>query len=477
MNKKRLLLVDDEEKMLKSLNRLLSKQEWNLITAQSGKEALELINNNKIDAVISDHKMPGMTGLELMRQIKEENPDIIRIILTGLHDEEVMLNAINLAEVHRFFLKSKNGEELVRAVKDSLEDMDNALKDKKSIQYELSKSNLETVMALAEAIELKDPYTKGHCSRVRDYSLHIARRIHLSRELIFHLIYASLLHDCGKIGISEKVLLSKRPLNEQERKIIEKHSILGYEITSKIDHLKTASLFIRQHHERWDGTGYPDGLSGEDIHICSQIIGIADTFDAMTTDRPYRKALEIEDAKKILLDCKGKQFDPHLVDVFISHLEERESEDMISVSKEDLKSHPPNILIVDDEWRVIKSISRSLFDGNYHLLTAESGKEGLELIRKSGADLIISDHLMPEMTGVEFLKKAKKLSPDSLRIMLTGYADINVAVKAINEAGIYKLLLKPCSDHELKSTIRSALEWRKMFLEIHAFYEGEYYGN
>ncbi|MBT4263890.1 MAG: response regulator, partial [Deltaproteobacteria bacterium] len=329
-------------------------------------------------------------------------------------------------------------------------------------QKQLNRVSLETVMALAEAIELKDPYTKGHCSRVRDYAILTARERGLPREDFFHLVYGSLLHDCGKIGVSESILLFKGPLDGDQRRLMERHAVLGFEITSRIDTLKTASRYIRQHHERWDGNGYPDGLAGEETPVGARIIAIADTFDAMTSNRPYRNGMPKEKAMAILAENAGSQFDPDLVDIFRRVMKDRDPEEIRLQEINGNADKNAAILLVDDERSVVSAIRRSLFDKSYKILAAESGQEALKILDSEEIDLIISDQRMPEMSGVEFLSQARIRKPAAIRIMLSGYADMNAALDAINEAGIYKFLVKPWDDLELQQTIDKALEWRRM---------------
>ncbi|MEA3361120.1 MAG: response regulator [Thermodesulfobacteriota bacterium] len=472
MNNNVILLVDDEKNIINSISRLLIEKNFYMLTAQNGMEALELIKHNNVDIVISDQRMPGMTGLELMGRIKKKNPSIIRVLLTAYSDKDVMLKAINQGEVYRFLIKPWDENELLETIKQGLKKRNDRFQEINSVQYQLSRSNIDTVMALAEAIELKDPYTKGHCSRVKGYSLAMARLINLPKDLFRDLMYGSLLHDCGKIGIKEEILLSNGSLSEKDKAIMQQHSVLGFKITNKIENLKKASLFIRQHHERWDGKGYPDSLAGEKTHICSRILSIADSFDAMTSDRPYRKGMGTEKAKQILVKEKGGQFDPYLVDIFIKYLEEKASGAATSMPDSDFKYHQSNILIVDDERLVIQALSRMLFGENYYILSAANGHDALEVIKNNNVDLVISDQKMPGMSGLEFLKKAREISPKTIRIMLTAHLDINEAMDLINEAGIYKFIQKPWDEEEIKSTIENGLEWQQMYSYVNFSHEG-----
>lgn len=182
MNK--ILVVDDEEPIRKSLSRLFKINGLSVVTADSAVKALDILLKEPVDLVISDHKMLKMSGLELMMKIRDTHPDVVRIMLTAFSEKSVMQRAINQGEIFRFFFKPWDDEELVAAVEKSLERKACILEERKRIVSELQRSNIETVMALAEAIELKDSHTKGHCSRVRDYSLQMARAVNLPNELL-----------------------------------------------------------------------------------------------------------------------------------------------------------------------------------------------------------------------------------------------------------------------------------------------------
>jgi len=279
----------------------------------------------------------------------------------------------------------------------------------------------------------------------------------LSKDSMYHLIFSSLLHDIGKIRISKEVLLFQGPLNREQRKAIVEHPIQGFEITNRMEHLKPTSLIIRHHHERWDGRGYPDKLKGHQIPICSRIISIADAYDAMTSDRPYRVALEKEKAKRILFENRGGQFDPELVDIFIDILDTEKE-----IGDEDEIKHqcPPKILLVSKEPQEFRSVTRCFFNKGYTIINAKSSHRALEVLRENEIDLIISDFVIPEMTGVMFLNKCKITHPKSVRIMISEDTLLHDLFADINDAGLYKLILKPWDEEEFKKAIQEALQWK-----------------
>ncbi len=313
-----LLLVDDEENVLHSLKRLLHQEGYTILTASNGEEGLEKLESTPVALVISDQRMPGKSGVDFLRLVKERWPETVRIMLTGYADIEAAIAAINSGEVFRFITKPWNEGEIKEVIRQALERYDSTTK----LVEALKSSNLQAVKALSEAVELKDPYTRGHCDRVAKYALGIARRLNLPEEEIRYLEYASYLHDCGKIGVDREVLNKAGELTAQEWEQVKKHSQMGENVVKQANFFLRIAPLIRSHHERWDGSGYPDGKAGEEIPLGARIIAVADAYDAMTSDRPYRKALSPEEAVAILSKEKGKQFDPMIVESFLEFLED-----------------------------------------------------------------------------------------------------------------------------------------------------------
>ncbi len=189
------------------------------------------------------------------------------------------------------------------------------------LYMDLRRSYLETVQALSRAIEAKDPITSGHSGRVSEYAVAIAREMRLSEKKIDRIRYAALLHDIGKIGISDDILQKPGRLSEEEFRHIKEHPVIGAEILKDIDYLRDVAEIIRYHHERFDGKGYPEGFRGEEIPMESCILALVDAFDAMTNDRPYRKALTVEDARNIIREQSGRQFHPQVANAFLKILD------------------------------------------------------------------------------------------------------------------------------------------------------------
>lgn len=313
-----ILLVDDEENNLQFLKRTLRSQ-YSILTAQNGEEALDVIakHNDEISLVVSDQRMPNMQGTEFMKILTAKNPNIIKILLTGYSDTDTIVEAINDCHLYQYILKPIDPETLTEAVSAGIQKFDlsnnkaTALRDLKELFY-------KTIKSISSALDAKDPYTHGHSQRVTLYSLILANELNLPSVQMESIEIASLLHDIGKIGIPESILCKPGRLTNEEFEIMKLHPERGEQMILKISKLKTISDWLKNHHEKWDGTGYPSKLKGEDIPLVARIIAIADTYDAMTSTRSYRVALTHEIAIEEIKKCAGTQFDPELAEKFVA---------------------------------------------------------------------------------------------------------------------------------------------------------------
>ncbi|HOD70935.1 MAG: Cyclic di-GMP phosphodiesterase response regulator RpfG [Deltaproteobacteria bacterium ADurb.BinA179] len=312
-----ILFVDDEDLILDIAEAIFEQQGIPILTARSGEEALDIMKKNEVAVVVSDHHMPGMMGLELLSRIKTISPDTVKILMTGFADLETAMEAINRAEVFRFIVKPWENTQLVKLVLDALR------------RYRLIKSIVRgdesTMLSLVRALELKDPYTKGHSERVAGYALSIARKLGLSPDVVKAIQYGSWLHDCGKIGVSENILNYEGPLDDAELHIVRNHPIWGADVARQARLADTIVNIILCHHERFDGKGYPAGLKNGDIPLEARIVAVADIYDALTTERPYRNAYSRDKAMEMLVSMKGNMLDPELVDAFSAILAEENS--------------------------------------------------------------------------------------------------------------------------------------------------------
>lgn len=313
-----ILAIDDEENNLSLLNRTL-RNNYNVLLASSGQEALEIVQEHgeEISLIVSDQKMPLMEGTEFFKTISERYPDIVKILLTGHSNIDILVEAINECHLFQYILKPFEPEQLCMIVESGIKKYELST-SKTQILFDLSELFYKTIKSIAFALDAKDKYTHGHSMRVTLYSLALAKKLGLSDELLEEIETTGLLHDIGKIAIPEKILLKPGKLTEEEYEIIKTHPELGEKLVEGIEKLKLVSNWLKSHHERYDGGGYPQGLVGENIPISSRIIAIADTYDAMTSDRAYRAALPHQVAMDEIKRCSGTQFDPNLAEIFIN---------------------------------------------------------------------------------------------------------------------------------------------------------------
>ena len=355
-NASNILIVDDEIGPRESL-RMVLKPNYNVYTVENGYAAIQMIQQVEMDVLTLDLKMPGMNGIETLKEIRMLSPDVMVIIITGYGTLKTAIEAIrygvfdyipkpfNVPEIlsiidksiqrRKLNLKVKEvlgncfNQQLLKepVVKDSLlPEEDKAVTDCKWDDINLSdtQSCLEFAKVLAYTLEEKDPYTSGHSERVCYYSDFISKRLSLSPKERSELQIASYLHDIGKIGISNRFINKKGTLTSTDWAVIKQHTRKSIELLVPLNLSSNIISYIQHHHERYDGTGYPDGLAGEKIPLGARIIAISDSYDSMTSDRPYRKPLTNGDAKSELLKNAGKQFDPKLVALFLDVLKEME---------------------------------------------------------------------------------------------------------------------------------------------------------
>ncbi len=325
-----LVVVDDNPEVLK-LMKLLLEDEFDLHLAASGEEALVLIRDKMPDVVISDVMMPGMDGHALTRRIKTD--DALRhipVILVTARSGAEMLNEGIEAGADDYLPKPFDSVELKARIRSLLRmrraeaDLALANRNLKMRTSDLVERQrdlfLAMVRSLVSALEAKDKYTRDHSSRVTELSLRIARSMKLDERELNDLEMAAILHDVGKIAIPERILHKKSPLTEEEFAVIRQHPVIGENILKPVVELRQIARIVRSHHERYDGRGYPDGLKGQAIPVAARIMAVADSYDAITSSRPYRDSESHNYALKEVIKCSGLQFDPEAVEHFIEAL-------------------------------------------------------------------------------------------------------------------------------------------------------------
>lgn len=332
----RILVVDDNKQARDLLSERLAPFGYEIVTASNGPDALGEIERQPPDLVLLDAMMPGMTGFEVCQRIKGETstrliPVIVVTALTELKDRVRGLAAgaddFLTKPFHKHELAARVSNLLkVKELNDQLDDYRHHLEDKvrektKQVQdalAQLKEAYRETLEALGNAIDIRDEPTSDHCKRVAVVALALATEAGVKEPKLTGIEHGALLHDIGKIGVPDAILRKKQSLTDEEWKIMRQHTEYGRQFVSRVKFLQDAIPIVYCHHEHYDGQGYPQGLKGEEISIEARIFSIVDAYDAMTSDRPYQKAKSQAQALEELKRCAGTQFDPRLVDLFIS---------------------------------------------------------------------------------------------------------------------------------------------------------------
>jgi putative two-component system response regulator len=337
-----ILIVDDEERNLRLLEAMLLPTGYRVIQASNGRDAIQAVSQDPPDVILMDIMMPIMNGIEATRVLKgsEDTRAIPIVMVTALREVEDRIRALE-AGADDFMSKPIDRIELrtriktllqVKAYHDHLKNYQKKLENdvakrtrqlQKALKH-LKLASLETILCLSHAAEFKDEDTGDHIHRMSRYCQAVALRMGLSETTAERLLYASPMHDIGKIGIPDRILLKPAKLDPEEWEIMKQHTLIGAKILrdATAPFVRLARVIALTHHERWDGTGYPYGLQGKRIPLAGRITAIADVFDALTSKRPYKEPLSVEKAFAIIRDGRGSHFDPKVTDAFFSITEE-----------------------------------------------------------------------------------------------------------------------------------------------------------
>ncbi|MDQ2920607.1 MAG: response regulator [Acidobacteriota bacterium] len=327
----RILIVDDEPEITAILSDLFAGHH-DCTTAGSAEEALEHLSRKDFELVVSDITMPGMSGLDMIPHVRSMRPNTVVVMISGVQTVESAIGALRLGsfdyvmkpfdlrQVEAVVKRALEHQELIVA-KQRYEDHLEELVEQRTAELDQALNSLEdayrsTLRALTAALETRDLETHGHSERVVTYSLRLGREYGLDSGRMKALEFGSLLHDIGKIGVPDSILRKPAKLTEDEWVLMRQHPVHGQQILRGIEFLEGAARVVAQHHEKWDGSGYPLGLSGNDVDVCARIFAVADAFDAITSDRVYRKGKPYQAAAQELDDWAGKQFDPKVVEAF-----------------------------------------------------------------------------------------------------------------------------------------------------------------
>ena len=328
-----ILIVDDDREVREMLHELFRSSGYGCRLAANGREALEIFEAERPSLTVTDLKMPVMDGLEFLKRAQAMDADAIVLVLTGVGDVRMAVASLT-SGAFDFIQKPVEPDHLLRVVERGLERRRGLLahrerqallerrvaetvQELESTVRRLNDTYRTTLEALGSAIDTRDMGTQAHSRRVRGYSLAIAQAHGVPEDRLRDIEHGVLLHDIGKIGIPDAILLKPGPLTAAEWTIMRRHPEIGRQVIEKIPFLRGAVPIVYHHHERWDGTGYPQGLRGGAIPLGARIFSVADALDAMTFDRPYSRAVPYEAAREEIRRCAGSQFDPAVVETFL----------------------------------------------------------------------------------------------------------------------------------------------------------------
>jgi putative nucleotidyltransferase with HDIG domain len=320
-----LLVVDDEEPIRNALKKFLTQQGYDVTTAGSGDEAMKVLQRQKIACMLLDVRMPGRSGIDLVPQVMELEPSMAILMLTAVNDATTAALCMQRGAMD-YLTKPIDLSDLARAILRAIRRRDSMLEQQHLNQWlkeevavrtaelrreraKLERLSVATLEALVNALEAKDPYIRGHSARVADLAAMIAAEMGQNDEEVEAVRMAGRLHDIGKIGIREEILGKEGPLTTEEYEQVKQHVVVGSQILAPLAHLGAIISFVRSHHERWDGQGYPDKLRGEAIPMGARILGAAEIYDALTTSRPYQEKMPPDVAVERMRDLAGTVID------------------------------------------------------------------------------------------------------------------------------------------------------------------------
>jgi putative two-component system response regulator len=485
----RALIVDDDELSLEMLQDILNEMGYEVERAVNGKEALSKLRKHSIHLVITDWEMPEMNGLDLCRAIRNEDFDgyVFIIMLTSREGGHQKIEGIQ-AGADAFLIKPLNAEELLVSLKTASRILGLETRDL-------------AMFALAKLSESRDPETGAHIERVQSFARLLAQ--HLSTTQRYHdvinadfsrLIFQTTpLHDIGKVAIPDRVLLKPGKLSEAEMAIMRTHAGIGAQTLEaslqrfpNVQFLQMARDIALSHHERWDGKGYPQGLSGSQIPLAARIVALADVYDALTSRRVYREAMSHAQAKGMILQERGGQFDPDIIDAFQTAegqfitIKERFCDDehhaeAMAPAPETIAIVRPQskVLVVDDDIAIREPLATFLKERGVDCVICDNGAQALEQYLAHQPKLIIADWEMPGMDGMELCRQIRSQSTGTHVhfIMLTSFTDEDVLTRAF-DAGVDDFLPKPFNNAAMMARLRVGLRTLSIYDEISIRHQG-----
>ena len=318
----KIIVVDDEQGIVDSLSIFLKRSGYDFTGLTNPLEAIERVRNEHFDMMILDFMMDPIHGDEVVEEIRKFNKDLYILLLTGHKDLAPPLETIKRLEIQGYCEKSDKFDQLLLLIESgikSIEQMNTIKTINKQLHdknEELERAYLDTIGILRQTVEAKDPYTRGHSDRVSEYSVLIGKKLGLDEKTLHILKIGGLFHDIGKIGIPDSILLKESKLSDEEYSQIKNHPMIGVHMLGDAAIFSDILPIVKHHHERYDGKGYPDGLVGDEIPICAQLVSVADVYDALVNERCYKDAFSKEDAYRMIITGECGVFSPKLMESF-----------------------------------------------------------------------------------------------------------------------------------------------------------------
>jgi putative two-component system response regulator len=452
------LVIDDEPIIRELIAEILADAGHDVAAAASAEEGLLRLGDREVSIVVSDIVMPGLTGLELLEEVRARRPSLPVVLVTGAGTHAMLSDALARG-ASGLVMKPFSHAELQGAVATALERVADAERD---LRERLLTPTLAS--ALANAIETRDPSMHGHCERMSALATRLAAELGLGAAEIEAVRLGAVLHDVGKIGIPDSVLMKEGALTAEERALMRTHPLIGDRLLEPLDLLAPTRPVVRHHHERWDGSGYPDGLAGEAIPLAARIVALADAVEAMSGLRRYREPLDETAIAQELAAGRGAQWDPELVDLTLRLIAEgtvRFARDGLEVlercgTAQVAAEHA--VLLVDGNADRALRARRSLESAFAHVLVghAANAAAAIDLCRGSTWSLVVVDETLPDATGLELIERLRSVAPGLPVLMLTGGCE-QLAVEAFRRGAADYVVKGESFGSELSGRVRALL--------------------
>ena len=454
----RVLVIDDERVIRELMCEILERAGYETVGSGTADDALSLLMDNEIGLVVSDIVMPGLTGLELLEEVRARRPSLPVVLVTGAGTYENLSQAVTRG-ADGLVIKPFSHADLQKAVATAIE---RARRSEHDVRERLLAPTLAA--ALANAIEARDGELQGHCERLGELAVRVATLMGLDPASVEQIRLGALLHDVGKIGIPDRVLLKNGSLTDEERTLMRTHPLIGDRLLDPLDFLPDVRAIVRHHHERWDGTGYPDGLAGERIPLGARIVGVADAVEAMSAPRPYRAPLGAHAIVDELRRERGAQWDVHAVDVVLELIEKGE----LRFEPDGLRLRPPSsddtpelcVLLVEGDADAALLTTKAIEGAidNVRVVRAADLRSADKLCRSSRWALAVVDNEFADGSGLDFLRQIKERIPSLPVVMLTGMGSEEIAIEAFRCGASDYVVKSNGYAAEIGERVRSFLE-------------------